>query len=99
LKKVAFKKDGVEFELHNSLEALRDLGRYHKLFTERMCSSTAGAKQAEDAGFDPDDLKKQVAALDSLSDRALEKLVAEVLREQAQEHGAAYGLCSARRCA
>lgn len=36
IKKLKFTDGGVEFELHSAHEALRDIGKYHKLFADRI---------------------------------------------------------------
>jgi phage terminase small subunit len=49
----------VELKIHDSFAALVQLGRHHKLFTDRL-KLADWRDEATDAGINPDDLKKQL---------------------------------------
>jgi hypothetical protein len=36
IKKLKFTDGGIEFELHSAHDALRDIGKYHKMFTDNV---------------------------------------------------------------
>jgi phage terminase small subunit len=56
IKKLWEDKDGnIRVELHDSASALRDLGRHHQLFIDRIDISTLGEKMKAYANFSPAD--------------------------------------------
>jgi phage terminase small subunit len=60
LKKISYDKEGrlSGIELHDSQSALVQLGRYHKLFTDRVVVDWR--KEAEEAGIDVGELYQQL---------------------------------------
>ncbi len=47
IKKIKLSKDGIEYHFHDMHDALKDLGRYHVLFTDKVSSESTVKEDIE----------------------------------------------------